>query len=257
MMAATPNDVRFANDVCLTAHWANIASLRNGVEQYHFERSEKHHIAVGDAPFKTQGNAATSLPKLSPQFAAKPCNLPDFMIYQSQKGGGDMEKQTKNIITCEWIKKELRFYNTADIKSRLVLCGIFTVIFLPITIALIYGILMSFDNVLVKIVLSIFMGGITSSPIWLFFLLIQNALCERKMLARGDFDIVTCDVSYKSEEMVHRHMEEYLYFSGFNKKSVGHTTFQLTSAGDTFYIVHYKDKKDIKLFYSTKMYELQ
>ncbi|MBR3894379.1 MAG: hypothetical protein IKJ35_04435 [Clostridia bacterium] len=22
------NDVRFANDVCLTAHWANIASLR-------------------------------------------------------------------------------------------------------------------------------------------------------------------------------------------------------------------------------------
>ena len=170
-----------------------------------------------------------------------------------------MEKQTKNIITCEWIKKELRFYNTADIKSRLALCGIFTVIFLPITIALIYGILVSFDNVLVKIVLSIFMGGITSSPIWLFFLLIQNALRERKMLARGDFDIVTCDVSYKSEEIDRRrrHMEEYLYFSGFNKKSVGHTTFQLTSAGDTFYIVHYKDKKDIKLFYSTKMYELQ
>jgi len=25
---------------------ANIASLRNEVEQHHFERSEKHHIAV-------------------------------------------------------------------------------------------------------------------------------------------------------------------------------------------------------------------
>ena len=45
MMTATPNDIRYANDVCLTAHWANIASLRNGVEQHHFERSEKHHIA--------------------------------------------------------------------------------------------------------------------------------------------------------------------------------------------------------------------
>ena len=168
-----------------------------------------------------------------------------------------MKKQTKNIITREWIEKELRFYNTADIKSRLVLCGVFTVILLPITIALIYGILLSLDNVLVKIVLSIFMGAITSSPIWLSFLLIQNAFCERKMLARGNFDIVTCDVSYKSEEMVHRHMEEYLHFSGFNKISVGHTTFQLTSAGDTFYIVHYKDKKDIKLLYSAKMYEIQ
>jgi len=51
MMTASPNDVRFANDVCLTAHWANIASLRNAVEQHHFERSEKHHIAAGDASF--------------------------------------------------------------------------------------------------------------------------------------------------------------------------------------------------------------
>ena len=28
MMLASPNDVRCANDVCLAAHWANIASLR-------------------------------------------------------------------------------------------------------------------------------------------------------------------------------------------------------------------------------------
>ena len=54
MMTATPNDVRCANDVCLTAHWANIASLRNVVEQHHFGRSEKHHIAAGDASFDNQ-----------------------------------------------------------------------------------------------------------------------------------------------------------------------------------------------------------
>ena len=34
------------------AHWANIAPLRHAVEQHHFERSEKHHIAIGDASFK-------------------------------------------------------------------------------------------------------------------------------------------------------------------------------------------------------------
>ncbi len=49
MMTASTNDVRCANDVCLTAHWANIASLRNEVEQHHFERSEKHHIAAQSA----------------------------------------------------------------------------------------------------------------------------------------------------------------------------------------------------------------
>ena len=31
---------------------ANIASLRNEVEQHHFEQSEKHHIAAGDASFE-------------------------------------------------------------------------------------------------------------------------------------------------------------------------------------------------------------
>ena len=46
MMLASPMMTATPNDVCLTAHWANIASLRNAVEQHHFERSEKHHIAV-------------------------------------------------------------------------------------------------------------------------------------------------------------------------------------------------------------------
>ena len=46
------NDDGFANDMCLTAHWVNIASLRNGVEQHHFERNENHHIDAGDALFE-------------------------------------------------------------------------------------------------------------------------------------------------------------------------------------------------------------
>ena len=36
MMLALPDDVRFANDVCLAVHWANIASLaeRSGATSY-------------------------------------------------------------------------------------------------------------------------------------------------------------------------------------------------------------------------------
>ena len=45
MMTATPNDVRYANDVCLAAHFmANIASLRNEVEQ--------HHICEANASYR-------------------------------------------------------------------------------------------------------------------------------------------------------------------------------------------------------------
>ena len=45
MMTATPNDVRFANDVCLAAHFmANIASLQNEVEQ--------HHICEANASYR-------------------------------------------------------------------------------------------------------------------------------------------------------------------------------------------------------------
>ncbi|MBR2033900.1 MAG: hypothetical protein IKA46_07190 [Clostridia bacterium] len=168
-----------------------------------------------------------------------------------------MQKQTKNIITRDFIEKELRFYNTADIKSTLVVCSIFALTFLPLTVGIIYGILSLFENILIKIVLSVIVGGITSEPLWFNLLELRRALSKRKLLACGDFDIVTRDVSYKSEELVHRHIEEYLHFCDFNKISVGHTIFQLSSVGDTFYIVHYKAKKDIKLLYSAKMYELQ
>ena len=44
MMLATPMMTASPNDVCLTAHWANIASLRNVVEQ--------HHICEANASYR-------------------------------------------------------------------------------------------------------------------------------------------------------------------------------------------------------------
>ena len=170
-------------------------------------------------------------------------------------GGQQMEKQTKNIITRDWVEKELRFYNTADIKHSIFLFIIYTLVFLPITIAMLHGGGSSIKNTFLRIVLAIFLGGVMSSPIWISCFWILNALLERKMLMRGEFDIVTRELLCKSEKRVCRQLKEFLHFQDFRKKHVGHTTFQLASNGDIFYIVHYKTKKSIKLMYPAKMHE--
>lgn len=159
------------------------------------------------------------------------------------------------MISREWVEKELRFYNTADIRSTLVLCGALSVPFLPLAVGAVYGVFSSIENILLKIVFSVIMGGITSAPIWINLLALRIAFAERKLLKRGEFDIVTREVSYKSEKVVHRHVEEFLHFNDFKDISVGHTDFQLASVGDTFYIVHYKTNNRIKLFYPARMYE--
>ena len=169
-----------------------------------------------------------------------------------------MEKQTKNIITREWIEKELRFYNTADIKSMLVICVVTAPIFLPITVVVVvYGTLSFFEGLFVKIVFSVFFGGLISSAFWIPFSWLLVCLIKRRMILRGEFDVVVREVLYKSERLVHRHLEELLHFQGFKEISVGHTAFQLASSGDLYYIVHYKNKNSIALCYSVKMYELQ
>lgn len=168
-----------------------------------------------------------------------------------------MEKQTKNIITREWIEKELRFYNTADIRSTLVVCGALSLIFVPLTFGAVYGIFLLSVNILLKLLFSLLTGAITSAPIWMNLLTLRGAFAERKMLQHGDFDIVTREVLYKSEKPYRRHIEEFLHFAGFKGIMVGHTTFQLASKGDEFYIVHYKTKNAISLLYSVKLYEYQ
>ena len=166
-----------------------------------------------------------------------------------------MEKKTKNIITREFIEKELRFYNGADIKSAVVLLGVLSLIFVPITIGSAHVILSLVKNIALKIALLIVVCGLTSAPIWLNLSGLFVSISNRKLLARGEFDIVTRDVQYKSEKMVHRHMEEYLHFQDFGAVWAGHTAYQITSNGDVFYIVHYKTKNKAEMIYSTKMYE--
>ena len=71
-----------------------------------------------------------------------------------------MEKQTKNVITREFIETELRFYNTASIRLTLILCGALSLIFVPLTIGVVYGFFSLLKNIWLKIVLSVLMHGI-------------------------------------------------------------------------------------------------
>lgn len=168
-----------------------------------------------------------------------------------------MEKQTKNVITREFIETELRFYNTASIRLTLILCGALSLIFVPLTIGVVYGFFSLLKNIWLKIVLSVLVGGLTSAPIWINLLSLKTSLAERKLLQNGDYNIAVCEVQYKDEKTVQRHTEKFLHFVGFKEVSVGNVHYDLTSQGDEFYIVHYKGFTEIKLIYSLKMYVLK
>ncbi len=166
-----------------------------------------------------------------------------------------MERQTKNIITRESVERELRFYNNADIRSTLVLTLALSIFFIPFTILLVYAVLALTENVFLKIVLGTVAGVLMSAPIWINICFLFSFLHERKLIVGGEFEIVIRPVSYKSKEIAHRHTEELLVFSGFERTTVGHTEYQLASPGDDFCLVHYRNKKTIKLLYSLKLYE--
>ncbi len=166
-----------------------------------------------------------------------------------------MEKQMKNVIAREFIEKELRFYNTADIRSTLGLCGGLSLLFVPLTIGVVYGFFALLENIWLKILLSVLVGALISAPIWVNLLSLKTSLAERKLLQNGDFDIEVCKVQYKDEKPVQRHTEKFLHFDGFKEVSVGNVNYDLVSQGDEFYIVHYKGNTTIKLLYSLKMYD--
>lgn len=168
-----------------------------------------------------------------------------------------MEKQTKNVITREFIEKELRFYNTADIRSALVLLCVISLLFVPLTIGVFYGTSSLIKTEWLKILLLVLNGVLISAPVWLALFVLGKNLRERKLLQNRDFDISVCEVQYKDEKIVYRHVEKILHFTGFNDIAVDNVNFALTTPGDEFYVVHYKGLRDVKLLYSLKLYEFK
>jgi hypothetical protein len=169
-----------------------------------------------------------------------------------------MEKQTKNIITREWIEKELWFYNTADLKVGI---GIFAIVFLvciPFAAFFIGLIITVSYNLFFRILVSVLIGVLFIIPVAATAGGIFITVSERKKLKAGEFDIVVREMSYKIERATRRETILLLKFPDFREKRVDKTTYFHADIGDEFYIVHYrtnKAKKTAKLVYSFKMYE--
>ena len=76
-----------------------------------------------------------------------------LQYFQKFRGVIIMQKQTKNIITREWLEKELYFYNTAALRTHAVICATVSFLLLPIIILCVVGLCNSIYNVFFKLLL--------------------------------------------------------------------------------------------------------
>ena len=160
-------------------------------------------------------------------------------------------------LTRDGVEKVLRSLNKAEKRSILALFAVSTFFFLPGAVLSIYGICSEFSSTPLKILLSVFIGGLISSPFWLALWSLALVRKEKKLLDRGEFYITVQPLLYKSEDLVQRRLEEFLHFEGFRRIAVTHTTFQLASQGEDFYLIYYRGKKEITLLYAADMYEYE
>lgn len=166
-----------------------------------------------------------------------------------------MKKPTKNIITREYIEKELWFYNKADARSCILFSGILLLFCIPCTIMFISLSCAFAKSILLKIflcIISVFLG-MSFEGIELVYLI--KALTERKKLKAGEFSIVIRKMLYKREVIERRTELHCLYFEDFKRVATGYTYYDLSSDGDEFYIVHYNGSKEIQHIYPLSMYE--
>ena len=177
------------------------------------------------------------------------------MAKSIQKGNPFMKKETKNIITREFIEKELRFFNTAETRSTVALCCSLSLILWPLTIGAIYILCAFFESIWLRLLLSVLVTAIINAALLINFWKLRNLRKLKKALDRGEFDIVTRKVITKSERMDSHSTNEFLHFNDLKEVAVGHTVFQLACEGDEFYIVYYKNQDSIELLYPAAMYE--
>ena len=171
-----------------------------------------------------------------------------------------MERESKQIITREWVENELRFYNTADIKYLTVnLFSLGLALGVPIYLFLLLGWSVS-DFLWLNIVLTCFFGGIFLLFVGAMLGQLVEHLMERRALKKGNFDVVVRQVQYKTEKLRRNTrglaMDEYLVFDQFGAIEVSHDEYYRTSAGDEFYmVVYYLPKPKVRLRYSKRSYQ--
>lgn len=176
-----------------------------------------------------------------------------------QRRHRQLNEQTKNIITRETVKKELLFVNGADIRTAIIGGVILSPLCIPLAVGSISEIIKEFNNVIIEIVVCFLLGVILILPVAAIVFTIITKLLNRRSIDKGEFEITARELLYKEEKYErrgrHHRTVKVLHFSDFDVVTSGGTVYQLASADDRFYLVHYRGKSSVLLFYPEKMYE--
>ena len=169
----------------------------------------------------------------------------------------------KNIITRDSIKQSLLRSCKTHIRVSLVVLTA-----LGLAAILIFAIALAVSSVFrgfwQKLIILLLMGIPMFIPVLVFLAQLVEHLRARRRLLKDDFEIVTAVLLYKKEETYrplyhnrrykHKKYLEILYFDGFFTPT-DHTTYQLATAGDTFYLVRLKGDNYFLATYPEKTYK--
>ena len=165
-----------------------------------------------------------------------------------------MREEKRELLTKKYVKEELLFYNSADIKTSILAIGMMS--FIAIMMSFLFAIAsLIFSIVVLSVFLILDLG---------FVYCIFLELGEKKVIENDGFEVVTDKVLYKREdfEIKRRFMwgrirsgktVRRIHLENFGNIKVDSTKYDLATNGDIFYVVvcHYK-KPTPALFYSER-----
>ena len=157
---------------------------------------------------------------------------------------------TKNIITRESCKQEILHICRADVRYNIVLLLAFAPLYIPFILVCAFFLK---ENLLIIIPFAVSLA-IPS----LFGYLVFNAVRIKREVEQGAFSVLIDIASYLSEgEAVGRNRTaDVIHLAKFGRYIPSRTIFDLTSAGDEFYIVVINRKKKVPvLVFSRLLYE--
>ncbi|MBQ9736693.1 MAG: hypothetical protein IJV96_07920 [Clostridia bacterium] len=164
---------------------------------------------------------------------------------------------TKNVITKITVEKELRALYKREHKGLILLLFVVAPVLILLDALVLWGIFSHIDNTAIQIVYGILLGGLgILFPLCISIVASHSLLSEKRHLKKGEFLVAVEPLRYKDEEPVYRHgLQNFLYFSDFERYRVSNFAYEFASSGDAYYLVHYPGKKEIKLCYPCKTYE--
>jgi len=170
-----------------------------------------------------------------------------------------MENQKKTLLTRDIVARDMRKLNEERIHGDVsfLLLGLLAS---PIFVGLVYLICSMQELVWLKVIFLVMIVAPLVFPLLNEIFSLFKDFRDRKRIARGEFDIVKRGLAYKSEEYRTRygsrggHLEHYMHFKGFKKYA---SRADYASAGDVYYIVHYKNNDKIELLYAADKYECE